>query len=202
MIVGLGGLLLLVAAGIVGLLVLLVVWAIGLYNRFVSLRNIVQNAWSQIAVQLKRRHDLIPDLVEMVKGGMTGERGILEDVIKARASAVSAQTPAASAQAEGFLTQALGKLFALVESYPQLQSIGNVSQLMEDERTTENRIAFARQHYNDSATGYNIAIQRFPGLVVARLFAFEPAELFEMDVADRKMTAEQAANPKVDLKLS
>lgn len=187
-----GFLLFLVAVGVV-----LAIWAIATYNRFVSLRNLVQNAWAQIDVQLKRRHDLIPNLVESVKGAMSGEREILESVMKARASAVSAGGhPAQAAQAENILTQTLGRLFALVENYPQLKSIETVSSLMEELKTTENRIGFARQHYNDGVTRYNIAREVFPAAVIARLFSFEPAELFDLPADAAERTA-----PRVDLAL-
>lgn len=180
---------LLVLLGVVGL------WVIATYNRFVSLRNQTQNAWSQIDVQLKRRHDLIPNLVNTVKGVMSFERDTLTAVMEARAKAVAATGPAAAARAEGELTQALGRLFALAENYPQLRSNENVRMLQEELASTENKIAFARQLYNDVATKFNTALQTFPGNVLNGLFRFTPAELFEVAEA-----AERAV-PTVDLSL-
>lgn len=180
------------------LLVLVVavgLWVVATYNRFVSRRNQTQNAWSQIDVQLKRRHDLIPNLVNTVKGVMTFERDTLTAVMEARAKAVAASGPAAAARAEGELTQALGRLFALAESYPQLRSNENVRMLQEELASTENKISFARQFYNDVATKFNTSLQVFPGNALNALFGFVPAELFEVaDAAEREV-------PKVDLTL-
>src|SRR5829696_5301926 len=136
-------------------LAVLVLWVIGAYNGLVSLKNQVMNAWKQIDVQLKRRHDLIPNLVNTVKGAMNFEKQTLEAVIAARNKAVSATGVAATAQAEGELTQALGRLFALTEAYPDLKATGNMAQLQEEITSTENKIGFSRQHYNDTATAYN-----------------------------------------------
>src|SRR6187397_27471 len=143
-------------------LALLVFWFIGAYNGLIALKNRVANAWKQIDVQLKRRHDLIPNLVETVKGAMDFERSTLEAVISARQKAVSAQGVAATAKAEGELSQALGRLFALSENYPELKSSQNVLQLQEELTSTENKIGFARQLYNDVATQYNTKQAQFP----------------------------------------
>jgi LemA protein len=167
-----------------------------LYNGLVRLRNHVQSAWSQIVVQLKRRHDLIPNLVNTVKGAMDFERGTLEAVIAARNKAVSATGVKDTARAEGELTQALGRLFALTEAYPELKANQNVLQLQEELTSTENKVGFARQLYNDVATQYNTKQATFPTLLIAGLAKATPAELWEIeDVAER-------AVPKVDLSLN
>ncbi len=180
-------------------LVILGITVLGLiviYNRLIQLRNQTANGWRQIDVQLKRRHDLIPNLVNTVKGVMEFERGTLERVIQARNAAVGARGVADAAAKEGELTQALGRFFALAESYPQLRSNDNVKQLQEELTTTENQIGFARQFYNDIATQYNIAQQTFPSNQVAGLFGgFAPAELFAVTAE-----AERQA-PQVDLSL-
>ena len=186
-----------------GLLVLLALaaavlfWIVGAYNGLISLKNQVANGWKQIDVQLKRRHDLIPNLVDTVKGAMQFERETLQAVIEARNQAISIERGgagvAATAQAESQLSAALGRLFAVVEAYPQLKATGNVSQLQEELTSTENRIAFARQHYNDVTTQYNTKQQQFPTNLVAGLARATPAELWEItDAAER-------AVPKVDL---
>jgi LemA protein len=176
-----------------GILALLVVWAIASYNRLVGLRNQVLNGWRQIDVQLKRRHDLIPNLVNAVRGSMDFERDTLTSVMDARAKALTATGPADAAQKEGQLSQALGKLFALAENYPTLKSNDNVKMLQEELSSTENKIGFSRQFYNDIATSFNTAQQVFPTNIFAGMFGFKPAELFEItDVADRTV-------PTVDL---
>ena len=172
--------------------VALVFWIIGAYNTLIALKNRVLNAWKQIDVQLKRRHDLIPNLLEAVKGAMSFERQTLEAVIAARAKAMGAQGVRATAQAEGELTQALGRLFALAEAYPDLKATGNIGQLQEELTSTENKIAFARQLYNDEATLYNTRQMQFPTNLVAGLARATPAELWEIEDA-----AERAV-PKVD----
>jgi len=188
-----------------GLLVLLVLaaavlfWIVGAYNGLISLKNQVANGWKQIDVQLKRRHDLIPNLVDTVRGAMEFERETLEAVIEARNQAISIERGGAgvgaTAHAESQLSSALGRLFAVVEAYPQLKATGNVSQLQEELTSTENRIAFARQHYNDVSTQYNTRQQQFPTNLVAGLARATPAELWEItDAAER-------AVPKVDLSL-
>ena len=160
------------------LLVAAVLWAVGAYNGLIGLRNQVQNGWTQIDVQLKRRHDLIPNLVNTVKGAMEYERGTMEAVIAARAKAVGAQGVKATAEAEGQLTQALGKLFALMENYPDLKATANVLQLQEELTSTENKIGFSRQHYNDVATEYNTRQQQFPTSLVAGIAKATPADLW------------------------
>jgi LemA protein len=175
--------------------ILLVVWVIAVFNRLVGLRNQTTNGWRQIDVQLKRRHDLIPNLVNSVKGVMEFERDTLTQVVEARAKATTATGPADAAQKEGVLGQALGRLFALAENYPQLHANENVRALQEELSSTENKIGFARQFYNDIATSYNTAQQRFPANLIASTFGFKPAELFEVaDAADR-------AVPAVDLSM-
>jgi LemA protein len=175
--------------------IVIVIWVIAVYNRLVGLRNQTANGWRQIDVQLKRRHDLIPNLVNTVKGVMEFERDTLTQVVEARAKATSASGPADAARKEGELTQALGRLFALAENYPQLHANENVKALQEELSSTENKIGFARQFYNDIATGYNIAQQRFPANLIASSFGFTPSELFEIsENADR-------AVPTVDLSM-
>jgi LemA protein len=170
-------------------------WVIGVYNRLVNLRNQKDNGWKQIDVQLKRRHDLIPNLVNTVKGAMQFEQSTLTAVMEARAKAMAAASPADAGRKEGELTQALGRLFALAENYPQLKSNENVKMLQEELSSTENKIGFARQFYNDIATKYNIARETFPSNLIAAPFGFFKAELFEItDAAERQV-------PKVDLSL-
>lgn len=174
---------------------LVVIWMIAAYNGLVSLKNQVLNGWKQIDVQLKRRHDLIPNLVETVKGVMKFEQSTLTQVIEARNKAISAQGIAEKAAQENVLTGALRQLFALVENYPNLKSNENVSKLQEELVSTENRIGFARQFYNDIATKFNIAQQTFPTNIIAGSFGFTPAELFEItDAAEKEV-------PRVDLNL-
>ena len=185
-----GGIILLVVAALV------IFWVIGAYNSLVSLKNQVVNAWKQIDVQLKRRHDLIPNLVNTVKGSMEFEKSTLEAVISARNKAISAQGVGATAKAEGELTQALGRLFALSENYPDLKSSSNVLQLQEELTSTENKIGFARQLYNDVSTQYNTKQQQFPTNMVAGLAKASPADLWEIEDA-----AERAV-PNVDLSLN
>jgi LemA protein len=152
-----------------------------LYNRFVRLRNRVDNAWAQIEVQLQRRWDLIPNLVETVKGYAAHERETFESVTNARAAAQQAQTPAESAQAEGLLGQALGRLLAVAEDYPELQADENFRQLQQELAETENRIAVSRQVYNDTVLTYNNAIQTVPAVFFAGFFGFEKREFFDVE---------------------
>lgn len=166
-----------------GLIVLVALVVIGIYNGLVRLRNQCRNAWSQIDVQLKRRHDLIPNLVETVKGYAGHERQTLESVIKARSAAVNASGVAQQAQAEGELSQALGRLMLLVEQYPNLKANQNFMALQEELASTENRIGFSRQAYNDSVMGYNTKVESFPANVVAGAFNFEKMEFFEIENA-------------------
>ncbi|HSR92202.1 MAG TPA: LemA family protein [Gemmatimonadales bacterium] len=175
------------------ILVAIVLWIIGAYNKLISLKNQVVNAWKQIDVQLKRRHDLIPNLVNTVKGAMDFERGTLEAVIAARNKAVGATGVAQVAKAEGELSQALGRFFALSENYPQLKATENVKQLQEELTSTENKIGFARQLYNDVATEFNTKQMQFPTNLVAGLAKAEPAELWEIEDAGER------AVPQVDL---
>jgi len=172
--------------------VALVFWVIGAYNSLIALKNRVLNAWKQIDVQLKRRHDLIPNLIESVKGAMNFEKETLEAVVAARAKAMGAQGVRATAQAEGELTQALGRLFALAESYPDLKATSNIGQLQEELTSTENKIAFARQLYNDEATLYNTKQEQFPTNLVAGLAKASPAELWQIEDDSER------AVPKVD----
>jgi len=171
-----------------GLIALVIFWTIGAYNRLVGLRNQFKNAFAQIDVQLKRRYDLIPNLVETAKAYMKHERETLEAVIKARNVAVGANTAAAAdpsnaeamkqlVAAEGTLTGALGKLFALAEAYPDLKANQNMMQLSEELTGTENKISFARQAFNDAVMTFNTAVEQFPSNVIASAFSFKPAEL-------------------------
>jgi LemA protein len=169
------------------------IWIAASYNRLVSLRNQVANGWRQIDVQLKRRHDLIPNLVNAVRGSMDFERDTLTAVMEARAKALTATGPADAAQKESLLTQAVGRLLAVAENYPTLKSNDNVKMLQEELSATENKVGFARQFYNDIATQFNTAQQVFPTAMFANMFGFKPAELFEIsDAKDREV-------PVVDL---
>jgi len=172
-----------------------VLWAVWRYNNLIALKNQVVNAWKQIDVQLKRRHDLIPNLIASVKGEMQFEQDTLEKVIAARNSAVAARGVADAAEKENVLTQTLSRLFALAENYPNLKANESVKALMEELTSTENKIGFARQFYNDIATRFNIAQQVFPDNLIAQTFKFQPVELFEIkEAAEREV-------PQVDLSL-
>jgi LemA protein len=172
-----------------------VLWAVWRYNNLIALKNQVVNAWKQIDVQLKRRHDLIPNLIASVKGEMQFEQDTLEKVIAARNSAVAARGVADAAEKENVLTQTLSRLFALAENYPNLKANESVKALMEELTSTENKIGFARQFYNDIATRFNIAQQVFPDNLIAQTFKFQPVELFEIkEPAEREV-------PQVDLSL-
>ena len=179
-------LLILILAALVG--------AVLTYNGLIGLQNRVQNGWKQIDVQLKRRHELIPNLIETVKGAMQYERDTLEQVMAARTHAVAATGVRESAAAENALGQSLGKLLAVMENYPALQANENVMQLQEELTTTENQIAFARQFYNDMVMQFNTRQQVFPASVIANFFAFKPAEYFAAADEDR-------TTPRVDLSL-
>ncbi len=180
---------------VLGILGLMIVWAIALYNGLIGLRNQVLNGWRQIDVQLKRRHDLIPNLVNTVRGAMEFERDTLTQVMEARARAVSATGPADAANKEGELSQALGRLFAIAENYPTLKANDNVRMLQEELTSTENKVGFARQFYNDISTKFNTAQQTFPSNMLASMLGFKPAELFELtDPAERQV-------PTVDLSM-
>jgi len=166
---------------IVAIAALLVLWFFGAYNGLVRMRQEVKSAWSQIDVQLKRRHDLIPNLVEAVKGYIGHERQTLENVIKARQQAIDASALKDKIQAENFLTQTLRSLFAVSERYPDLKANQNVMQLQEELTSTENRISFARQFYNDQTMRLNTAIESVPTNVVAGMTGFAKTEFFEIE---------------------
>ncbi|HOA64617.1 MAG TPA: LemA family protein [Coprothermobacter proteolyticus] len=173
---------------VVLVLVLIVIW---IYNRLIQLKNRVQNAWHQIEVQLQRRHDLIPNLVETVKGYASHEKETFERVVAARNKAMSANTPGEMGRAEGELTQALGRLFALAESYPELKANENFIRLQEELTSTENKVAYARQAYNDTVMMFNQTIQMFPYNLLAGPMNLKPAEYYEAE--------EEAQNvPKVE----
>jgi LemA protein len=166
---------------ILGLIVVVALLLVALYNRLVRVRNRVDNAWAQVEVQLKRRWDLIPNLVETVKGYAAHERETFEAVTQARARAQQAGTPAEAAQAEGILGAALGRLLAVAEAYPELQADENFRQLQTELAETENRVAVSRQVYNDTVLTYNNTVQTFPGLVLAGPFGFTIREFFEVE---------------------
>jgi len=180
---------------IIGIAAVVGLFVLSQYNSFVILRNRIQNAWAQINVELKRRYDLIPNLVEAVKGYMQYEKGVLEAVTNARTAAMGAKGPAEAAIAENNLTGTLKTLFAVTENYPELKANENVLRLQEELTTTENKIAFSRQFYNDIVMRFNQAIQIFPGNIIAMIFGFKAAEYFEVDQA----TVKDA--PKVNLGL-
>ncbi len=169
-------------AVVVGIVVLVVLFVVGIYNGLVSKRNRVRNAWSQIDVQLKRRHDLIPNLVNTVKGYLAHERAVLENVTRARSEAIAAGNDvAARAPAENALTRAVRSLFAVAEAYPDLKANQNMLALQEELSTTENRVAFARQHHNDSVLEYNTACQTLPNAFLAAPLGFTAEPLFELE---------------------
>lgn len=183
------GLIVLIAIG--ATLAILVLWVIGAFNKLVMLRNAVKNAWSQIDVQLKRRHDLIPNLIETAKGYMKHERDTLENITKARNLAAQASGVGDQARAESGLNQALSSFFVVVENYPDLKANQNFLALQEELTSTENKISFARQAYNDAAMTLNNAIQMFPSNIIAGMFNFKAAEFFEIE------NAAERAVPKV-----
>jgi len=165
------------------------------YNKLIAMKGQTMNAWKQIDVQLKRRHDLIPNLVSAVKGAMEFEKDTLTAVMEARSKAMTATGPADASRKEGELTQALGRLFAVAENYPQLKATENVKMLQEELSSTENKVGFARQFYNDIATKYNIARETFPAVLAAGALGFKAAELFEItEAAERNV-------PTVDLSM-
>ena len=177
------------------IIAVLVLWIVVSYNGLVRMRNQVQNGWRQIDVQLKRRHDLIPNLVNTVRGAMDFERDTLTAVMEARARALTASGPVDAAQKEQALSGALGRLLAVAENYPTLKANENVKMLQEELSSTENKVGFARQFYNDIATKFNIAQQTFPSNMFASMLGFAPAELFEItDAAERQV-------PSVDLSM-
>ncbi len=160
---------------------IIILWFIITYNGFVVLRNRINNAWSQIDVQLKRRFDLIPNLVEAVKGYMKHERGTLKEITEARTSFLNAKSPKEMAKAENMLSGALKSLFAVAENYPKLEASQNFMQLQEELSGTESKIAYARQFYNDSVLSFNNKVQTFPSKVIAGIFNFNEREFFKTD---------------------
>ena len=182
---------------VIAIIVVIVVFVISIYNGLIQRRLRIDEAFAQIEVQLKRRHDLIPNLVNAVKGYMGFEQQVLTDVTNARAAAVAAgaQGPAAQAQAENMLTGTLRSLFSVVENYPELKANQNVLELQEQPTTTENQISFSRQHYNATVLDYNTGIQTFPAVLIAGIFGFIKRDFFDAEP--------EAANvPNVDLSLS
>ncbi|MCF7919312.1 MAG: LemA family protein [Candidatus Cloacimonetes bacterium] len=163
-----------------------ILYFVGIYNALVRMRNQIKNAWSQIDVQLKRRHDLIPNLIETVKGYMQHERETLENVIAARAKAVNASGVAGKAEAEGYLNTALDKLLAVVENYPNLKADQSFATLQEELSSTENRIAFARQYFNDSVLNFNNRVEIFPSNLIASSMNFQKEVYFEIKDAAEK----------------
>jgi LemA protein len=177
-----------VAIILIVVLVLVALYAVVSYNGLVSMRNRIENAWAQIDVQLKRRYDLIPNLVETVKGYAAHERETLDAVIQARNAGMNAQGPHDQAEAENMLTGALKSLFALSEAYPDLKANQNFAQLQEELTGTEGRIAYARQFYNDTVYRYNTKVQSFPSNVLANMFRFSEREYFQADDESRGPT--------------
>jgi LemA protein len=170
---------------VLGVIALAAIYLIFLYNRLVSLRQTVSQSWSDISVQLKQRHDLVPNLVETVKGYATHERGTLEAVVNARNAAVAASGPEAQAKAENMLTGALRQLFALAEAYPDLKANQNFLQLQSDLSDIENKIAAARRFFNNAVQEFNTAIQTFPAVLFSRQLGFQEREFFELDEGER-----------------
>lgn len=173
--------------GILVLLVVLVVSVIGIYNSLVGLRNQVDNSWSQIDVQLKRRHDLIPNLIATAKGYMQHERGTFEAITNARAQAMGAKSVSDASRAEGALGEALSKFMLVVENYPDLKANQNFLAVQEELSSTENKIAFARQSYNDQVLFFNNKMQMFPSNIVAGMFAFLKRDFFETAAAEKEV---------------
>lgn len=171
---------------ILGILAALVLWAVFTYNRLIVLRNRIQNAWAQVDVQLRRRYDLIPNLVETVKGYASHEREVFEKVTEARARAIAAGTVEEQGQAENMLTQALRSLFAVAEAYPQLRATENFQRLQADLTDTESKIAFSRQFYNDTVLQYDNLRQSFPASVIGGFAGFTPRQYFEAETASRE----------------
>ena len=172
-----------IALAIVGVIVL---WAILTYNRFVALKNRIENGWSQIDVQLRRRYDLIPNLIETVKGYAAHEKGVFEEVTKARSSMMNAQTVQEQGEAQNVITGALKSLFAVAEAYPDLKANQNFMQLQEELSGTESKIAYARQFYNDSVMSFNSMVQSFPAKLIAGMGGFKQHEYFPMEDVARE----------------
>jgi LemA protein len=171
---------------VLAILAFIALFVIGLYNALVRLRRRCDNAWAQIDVQLKRRYDLIPNLLETAKGYLKHEREVLENVTKARQQAIDASGVKNQAQAENFLTSTLRSLFAVVENYPELKANENMMALHEEVTSTENKISFARQHYNDSVMTYNVRTETVPSNIIASMFNFKQREFFELEEAEQK----------------
>ena len=183
---------LLIALVVLGGLVLIIgLWLMGIYNGMVKLRLLVKNAWAQIDVQLKRRHDLIPNLVNTVKGYAAHEKGTFEAVINARAKATSVVLPADKIKAEGELSGALARLMAVAEAYPELKANQNFMSLQGELTSTEDRVAFSRQAYNEAVTQYNTSIQTFPAVLVAGMMGFQAEPFFEAPAAEKEAPAVQ-----------
>ena len=180
---------------VIVVVVLIAIWAVLLYNGLVQKRNRVDNAWAQVEVQLKRRHDLVPNLVETVKGYAAHERGTFDSVTQARAAATSAQGPAQAGAAEGILGQALGRLFAVAEAYPELKANESFLDLQGQLRDTEDKIAISRQVYNDTVLTLNNAIQVFPAVLLAGALGFSKREFFEIDDAAERDTPQVSFTP-------
>lgn len=178
---------------VLGIVVVILMYLVALYNRLVTFRNRVDNAWAQVEVQLKRRYDLIPNLVETVKGYAAHEKDVFETVARARQAAIAAQGPQEKGPAENALTQALRQLFAVAEAYPVLRASENFQSLQGELTETENKIAYARQFYNDTVYRYNTTIEKFPALLFARAFGFTKRDYFE---------AEEAAQQRVEVRFS
>jgi len=181
---------------LVGILIIWnIFWIIWKYNLLISTKNEVANAWNQIDVQLKRRHDLIPNIVGSIKGSMEYEQDTMRQVMEARSAATGAKTIGESALREGELSSALSRLLAVTENYPDLKVNENVQQLMQELTGTENTIGYARQFYNDIATSFNTMQQTFPGSMIANMFAFKPVQLFQLQAAKEREA------PAVDLSI-
>jgi LemA protein len=179
---------------VLAVIVVAVIWAIGVYNGLISMRQRVNQAFADVDVQLKQRHDLIPNLVEAVKGYAAHERGTLDEVVKARNAAVAAQGPAQQAAAENMLSGALRQLFALSESYPDLKASANFQQLQAELADLENKIAASRRFFNNAVQEYNTGIQRFPAALFASSFGFGPKDFFNL--GDDRATVEEAPSVK------
>lgn len=177
---------------IIGIPALIIIWAVAAYNRFVRLTNRAKEAWSDIEVQMKRRYDLIPNLVETVKGYATHEREVFENVTRARAAAIGAHTIKEHGQAENMLTGALKSLFAVAEAYPQLRAAENFVELQRELSDTENKIQAARRFYNTNVMELNVALESFPSNIVGTVFRFQRMELFDLE--------EEAARKPVSVK--
>jgi len=177
---------------IIVILILIILWFIAIYNKLVGLRNQVKNAWSQIDVQLKRRYDLIPNLIETVKGYMKHEKDVLENITKYRAQAMEANSVADKGKAEGLLSSALGQFNIVVENYPDLKANQNFLALQEELTSTENKISFSRQNYNDQVLFFNNKIEMFPSNIVAGIFNFVKETFFELESPE-----EERKTPKV-----